>query len=157
MNSLIPDIIDYILVFLDDKSYVNCLKTSTIFHTHRLNDINYGRYSKRLPKRLKLNYEVVENEDPCMETYETYYLEPDRDELGKIDLKDVSLEEYLEIKLYYGLCECCIDTITIKSLKSAEIVNINDNRMDKLKVEKNTYNEYTIRESFINGEYETCI
>ncbi len=161
INSLIPDIIDYILVFLDDKSYVNCLKTSTIFHTHRLNLINYGRYVERLPKRLKLKYIVVEiAESEIIKTRcEIYYLEPDRTKLGKINFRDAKLKKYLEITLYKCSDEQCPNFChglpTTKTLISAEIISINNNRLDHLRVILYGYTndnslEYIIKESVIN-------
>ncbi len=44
MYNLPSDIIDYILEYLDNQSYHNCLLTATIFHTYRLNNTNYDRY-----------------------------------------------------------------------------------------------------------------
>ena len=59
MQSLPTDIIDRILDYLDNKSYLNSLFSATLFHTYRFNNNNCIRYLQRkYPNRHKrgINY-----------------------------------------------------------------------------------------------------
>ncbi len=47
MNRLPSDVIDIIISYLDNKSYLKCLLSATLFHTYRLNNINFERYFYR--------------------------------------------------------------------------------------------------------------
>ncbi len=44
---MIPDLINEIMKYLDDKTYINCLFASKKFHTYKINDIYHEQYLYR--------------------------------------------------------------------------------------------------------------
>ncbi len=65
MDTLPSDMIDHILTNLDTKSYGRCLETATLFHTYRLNNVNYIRYlCHKYPKlNLGIINKIIRNND----------------------------------------------------------------------------------------------